>query len=664
MILSRKSLLFFFTFCTLLACSRKEAETTSTNSPDTVYLEKIIIDQAQLKTYSDSLELLKSELNKLQLDLTNSKKVTGAEITKVVQIDSSGIQTLRKRNKSLIQQISQLKKDSLKQANSINTLKQAASKQEFSEIKLSENIQLMNAYRDSLSQINKTLSKLSSENRSLQKQISTPAKTIEIVKIDTSQHAALRSRIQGLKSQIVNLEEKQKTQIAQINSYQTSSHKPTQERTTEVSPFNATLFQDSISKLNALLSQQTISNRDRSAQLQKERDSLATLLLENSNKPQDRIVLKTDTIKIETSSQHQADKNLAEAFRIFLLAKSVEKSDPTLAYRLNRHALSLSKDTILENYQTGLVKKHIFYQQPLSFRKPISSISFGADKLVAVLNQEKAMYYDLTDMSAPQLISEINDVSCAAISGKKAQMILGRKNGKISIYSLSKNDIFKNEDMSIGQISSVGIIGNPNYYWVIAGADKSIRVLDKSYRETARMVGMKGAASSLSINPSTGYIASACGDLNPRIWSGAGKLLLKAEDQMDSTLSVAISPGKNNLLSTHANGSVKLWSPNGQPIAKLSGHQTAVTSCAFGTEQLLATGDRAGNVMIWNESGTRYHVLKGHQAEITSLVFINANQLFSSSKDGTVRLWDLSKSYALDQLPALTKEEKLTYQIK
>lgn len=379
--------------------------------------------------------------------------------------------------------------------------------------------------------------------------------------------------------------------------------------------------------------------------------SLTNLIASNSNQE------TAPAEKNNTSSE-----NLSEAFRIYLEAKSVERNDPTLAAKLMRYASSLSKDSIITNYYQSLPKQNIFYENVIENVAPIIQMSIGSDRLINIFSSGVAHYYVFEDGNVINEISSFDGISSAEISERNS-MILGRKNGTIAIFNINREAITKNLTLSDGPISSVGYIGNALFFLAVGTSEKTVLVLDKRYKEVSTLVGMKFPVSTISVNQSTGYMATACGDMNPRIWSPKGKLLLKLEDQSDSVRSVAISPSSKYLLTTNADGKTKIWTSEGMLKVKGPTHQAAVSASLFLTDQLYATGDQSGIIFIWDNNGDVIHRLSGHRKEITSLIFKNGNTLYSSSLDGSIKKWELKLPQDTGLLPPLSDVEQKRFKI-
>lgn len=529
--------------------------------------------------------------------------------------------------------------------------------------KPSKNHHLLTVYKDSLQLLQKQLKEMTLKIDSLKTSKQNPTVNFSPTKTDHSEEInALKNKITNLKALLVSQEKdsiehfNQKTFLSNKIKQQNKALESTTKKVDSLvkllsqKPKSPEVIHDTLTQVF----RDTIVVTKNSDLLQAKIDSLIALL-----QSEDRVITKSTVLKPEPTSKN----NLSEAFSIYLAAKKSEQSDPTLSLRLLNHALQLSDDTIISSYYDKLRAEKTFYTNILLSLPSITQISFGDERLITIFTNDLANYYDFSNPDSPSLLKDFDMVSSAFISPNKGQMILGRSNGSVSIYSINREDIIKHLAPSTARIPAVSIIGNALYFYTYSTSYKTLVVLNKKFEEVANMVGMKQPVTEISVDPKTGYLATSSGDLNPRIWSPSGKLLLKLEDQSDSTLSTALSPSSKQFVSTHANGLAKLWTIEGVLLCKFNKHGSAITACDFGSEQLIATGDRSGDILIWNNYGDVLYTLKGHQREITTLKFTDPTTLYSSSLDGSVKRWKLNQSKNEIELPPLTDAEKKRFKI-
>lgn len=104
--------------------------------------------------------------------------------------------------------------------------------------------------------------------------------------------------------------------------------------------------------------------------------------------------------------------------------------------------------------------------------------------------------------------------------------------------------------------------------------------------------------------------------------------------------SVAVS---NTLVASgSADSKVGLWGrAAGDHLVWLSGHEDAVTSLAFLSEDKLISGSRDHTLRMWDiATQCQIAIFKGHHAWVTKVAAVDERRAVSLDEDGVMRLWD------------------------
>lgn len=133
--------------------------------------------------------------------------------------------------------------------------------------------------------------------------------------------------------------------------------------------------------------------------------------------------------------------------------------------------------------------------------------------------------------------------------------------------------------------------------------------------------------------------------------------------QDGSDVCVAFSKNKDTLISSSANGSVRVWDLSGPPTKSSGSHEQEVRCLHFSQDrESLATGSADKTVKLWNpiDSDLR-HTLEGHEGKVGFVAFApDGKSLASLSTDKTIRIWDTVFGNCRHILKCMSEESELT----
>lgn len=147
-------------------------------------------------------------------------------------------------------------------------------------------------------------------------------------------------------------------------------------------------------------------------------------------------------------------------------------------------------------------------------------------------------------------------------------------------------------------------------------------------------------------SPDGSQILTTCRDDTARLWSKNGELLAKFPHEYEVNAAI-FSPEGNEILTASDDATVRLWAMNGDSI-RIYQHTNNVNTVRFsrdGTRILTACDD--DSVRLWSKSGGLIAAFR-HQGAVLSAVFSSdENWILSASSDNTARRWSINDGTAI-----------------
>ncbi len=146
----------------------------------------------------------------------------------------------------------------------------------------------------------------------------------------------------------------------------------------------------------------------------------------------------------------------------------------------------------------------------------------------------------------------------------------------------------------------------------------------------------------LAVDCGLSAIASASDDGTIKLWSLNGELQRTLTEHQAGVLDVRFSPDGQYLASASLDHTIRLWHTNGDFLCTLETPSASVTSIAFSpTEPLIAAAYSDSHIRLWNYlDGELVRTLKGHEDWARTVAFSpDGERLATGSEDQTVRIW-------------------------
>jgi WD40 repeat protein len=202
---------------------------------------------------------------------------------------------------------------------------------------------------------------------------------------------------------------------------------------------------------------------------------------------------------------------------------------------------------------------------------------------------------------------------------------------------------------------------SPDGKHVAAGAiDGTIILYDVDTKVKVERHDQHAAIDAVGFDQTGGRVLSASEDGTAVIFdaaSGAIQKTLAAKAGAPAALTAAFNPSGNGIETTYADGSVNLWTVEGDPVAVLRAHTGAAPVADFsGDGNLLATGGDDGKVFLWHASSPLARAGFSHRGAVESIEFDRGGgRMLTASQDGTAAVWRMSNEphveHVLSQSP-------------
>ncbi|HEV2908035.1 MAG TPA: WD40 repeat domain-containing protein, partial [Candidatus Eremiobacteraceae bacterium] len=131
--------------------------------------------------------------------------------------------------------------------------------------------------------------------------------------------------------------------------------------------------------------------------------------------------------------------------------------------------------------------------------------------------------------------------------------------------------------------------------------------------------------------------------------SGKPQATIAPRPGAPAVLTASFDPASNGFEATYADGSLSLWTQEGDPLVMLHG-PVAVEAQFVPDGHALVTGSDHGIVDLWPLPVTLSKLAFSHRAGVESIEFDHAGHMLTASQDGTAALWQAGEQPQLERV--------------
>ncbi|MGD1804732.1 AAA-like domain-containing protein [Dapis sp. BLCC M126] len=185
---------------------------------------------------------------------------------------------------------------------------------------------------------------------------------------------------------------------------------------------------------------------------------------------------------------------------------------------------------------------------------------------------------------------------------------------------------------------------SPDGQAIASGAlDTNVKLWTPEGELLGTLEGHQGAIYDVEFSPDGKWLASTGDEGIVKLWTVTGELRHTLETSIKGIWDVDFSPDSQSLI-VGGNGPAEVWSITGQRIHRIETGEklSTIRSIAYHPHgDRLAFGGNDGSITLWTVDGQRLQTLRGHQGAVLALAFSpDGTELISGSYDNTIKRWN------------------------
>jgi WD40 repeat protein/energy-coupling factor transporter ATP-binding protein EcfA2 len=248
------------------------------------------------------------------------------------------------------------------------------------------------------------------------------------------------------------------------------------------------------------------------------------------------------------------------------------------------------------------------------------------------------------------------------VSTDGATLVSGGADGTLRVWSIAGEAV---RVVKASELSIRAVAINRDGDRLASGSDDGIvKVWTRRGALDATLEGHESGVQDVDFNPDGVRMASGAGDFTARLWNlerpTAPPKVLRAS-VVGAAQRVSYDVSGKNLLTVGDDGTVRVWTAEGAPLATLRGHEGAVYAGRFnpdGSSVLSAGDDGTTRIWQWRQGLPIAQIASlGDFPQDGGAVFTpGGDAVFSAGIDGALNSWNLRGSRFTAILPPLTTD--------
>ena len=271
----------------------------------------------------------------------------------------------------------------------------------------------------------------------------------------------------------------------------------------------------------------------------------------------------------------------------------------------------------------------------------IKSIEFSPNgkELVTGGKNGTIRLWDLQGNRKEQGIGHLGPVSAVKYSPDGKLLLSGGEDKSIRLWNLQGEKLQECAGHT-GKVWSVNFSPDGQKFASVAH-DATTHVWSLQCQVLEKFIGHGGPVRSANFTPNSERLVSSGDDGTFRVWEFKDQELINLKGHQGKILSVAFSPNGQKLVTAGDDGAIRWNLQNQQWIGwRLSKNPTK--SVTFSPDsQRVVRGGKDGNIYLSDSDGEPIAKLEGHQTPIVSVDLSPDDKLASVGEDDTIYLWDL-----------------------